>query len=96
MREVQSSATIYFTSIQLSLDVGYFATCFDSFAESSSGFVKLKAIYSYVLCDSTSEISPAYTNCLNKTEKRHFKKLKSDKDKTVFSRKVLVPRLLYG
>jgi hypothetical protein len=44
MREVQSSATIYFTIIQLSLDFSYFATRFDSFTESSSGFVKLKTI----------------------------------------------------
>jgi hypothetical protein len=42
------------------LDVSYFAKCFDSFTESSSGFVKLKAIYSKIH-DSTSEISPFVT-----------------------------------
>jgi hypothetical protein len=35
--------------IQLSYDVSHFATCFELFIESSSGFVKLKAIYSYII-----------------------------------------------
>jgi hypothetical protein len=42
MREFQSGATIYYTIV---IDISNFATCFDPFSESSSGFVKLKAIY---------------------------------------------------
>jgi hypothetical protein len=43
MTELKSNATIHFTGMQLSLDVNYFATSFNSFSESSSGFVKLLA-----------------------------------------------------